>query len=34
VAEGYTAVHWFPGGVKDWTAAGRPTLPNAPLPVK
>ncbi|MGO4123543.1 PQQ-dependent catabolism-associated CXXCW motif protein [Inquilinus sp. YAF38] len=34
VAEGYTAVHWFPGGVKDWTAAGHPTLPNAPLPVK
>ena len=34
VAEGYTAVHWFPGGMQDWTARGLPTWPNTPLPVK
>jgi PQQ-dependent catabolism-associated CXXCW motif protein len=31
---GYTAVYWFPGGVEDWTAAGYPTLSNAPIPTK
>ena len=31
---GYTAVYWFPGGVQDWTAAGYPTLLNAPVPTK
>lgn len=34
VADGYTAVHWFPGGMEDWTAGHRPTWPNTPLPVK
>jgi PQQ-dependent catabolism-associated CXXCW motif protein len=34
VEYGYTAVHWFPGGMQDWTAAGYPTLLNAPIPVK
>jgi PQQ-dependent catabolism-associated CXXCW motif protein len=31
---GYTSVYWFPGGMQDWTAAGYPTLLNAPIPVK
>ncbi len=34
VEYGYTAVYWFPGGMQDWTAAGYPTLLNAPIPVK
>jgi PQQ-dependent catabolism-associated CXXCW motif protein len=34
VEYGYKAVHWFPGGMQDWTAAGYPTLLNAPIPVK
>jgi len=34
VSYGYTAVYWFPGGMQDWTAAGYPTLLNAPVPVK
>lgn len=34
VEYGYTAVYWFPGGMQDWTAAGYPTLLNAPVPVK
>ena len=25
VAEGYTAVYWFPGGMQDWTTGNRPT---------
>lgn len=31
---GYKAVYWFPGGMQEWTAAGYPTLLNAPVPVK
>jgi PQQ-dependent catabolism-associated CXXCW motif protein len=31
---GYQAVYWFPGGMQDWTAAGYPTLLNAPIPMK
>lgn len=34
VEYGYTSVYWFPGGMQDWTAAGYPTLLNAPIPVK
>jgi PQQ-dependent catabolism-associated CXXCW motif protein len=34
VAYGYHHVYWFPGGMEDWQAAGYPTLPNLPLPVK
>jgi PQQ-dependent catabolism-associated CXXCW motif protein len=34
VGYGYSAVYWFPGGMQDWTAAGYPTLLNAPVPVK
>ena len=34
VEYGYQAVYWFPGGMQDWTAAGYPTLLNAPIPVK
>ena len=34
VEYGYTAVYWFPGGMQDWTAAGYPTLLNAPIPAK
>ena len=31
---GYKAVYWFPGGVQEWTAAGFPTMLNAPVPLK
>jgi PQQ-dependent catabolism-associated CXXCW motif protein len=34
VEYGYKGVYWFPGGMQDWTAAGYPTLLNAPVPVK
>jgi PQQ-dependent catabolism-associated CXXCW motif protein len=34
LAYGYASVYWFPGGMQDWTAAGYPTLLNAPIPVK
>ena len=34
VEYGYLSVYWFPGGMQDWTAAGYPTLLNAPIPVK
>lgn len=31
---GYHNVHWFPGGIQDWTAAGYPTIPAMPAPPK
>jgi PQQ-dependent catabolism-associated CXXCW motif protein len=34
VEYGYTSVYWFPDGMQGWTAAGYPTLLNAPIPVK
>jgi PQQ-dependent catabolism-associated CXXCW motif protein len=34
VAYGYHHVYWFPGGMRDWDAAGYPVLPNLPMPLK
>ncbi|HVJ40258.1 MAG TPA: PQQ-dependent catabolism-associated CXXCW motif protein [Dongiaceae bacterium] len=34
VSYGYRHVYWFGGGMRDWEAAGYPTLPNSPVPLK